>query len=210
MKKLILSIAFCTISMIAMGSGTFRYEGFSGGMMLHTGYVQSHGYYPIAEGAALDFVRPKGAPFGIGGAVKVHLGQHFRVGSEGYVSTLKHGVKGSYCSLGWGGLLMDSHWNIGNFTTFVGGTVGGGRYKNLTLQQPYGFDYEVEPNTSFRSYSVMVLTPFVGFEYAAKCNFHISLKLDYIVNLNHREADFVEGVRIYLGVMFYHLRTHKN
>ena len=30
----------------------------------------------------------KGMPMGIGGVIRLHLGEHFRIGSEGYVSTL--------------------------------------------------------------------------------------------------------------------------
>ena len=45
----------------------------------------------------------KGAPFGVGGAIRVHLGGHFRLGAEGYVSSLKQGVRGSQIKSGWGG-----------------------------------------------------------------------------------------------------------
>ena len=48
--------------------------GYDGGMMLHTGYLQ--GTIPQISHQA------KGMPFGIGGAIKFHIGKHFRVGSE--------------------------------------------------------------------------------------------------------------------------------
>ena len=61
--------------------------GYDGGMMLHTGYLQ--GTIPQISHQA------KGMPFGIGGAIKFHIGKHFRVGSEGYVSNLKQLKNGS-------------------------------------------------------------------------------------------------------------------
>ena len=56
--------------------------GFSGGMMLHTGYLD--GQLPQVG------YRTKGAPFGLGGTLRLHLGQHWMIGGEGYVSTPPH------------------------------------------------------------------------------------------------------------------------
>ena len=54
-------------------------KGFSGGMMVHTGY-QYGGDNPFN----LDISDPT---FGIGGCAKLHLSKHFRAGFEGYFST---------------------------------------------------------------------------------------------------------------------------
>ena len=60
------------------------YQGFSGGMMLHTGYQFGQDRHaPVAAGRSTS---PQGATFGIGGALRVHLWQHLRTGFEGYVS----------------------------------------------------------------------------------------------------------------------------
>ena len=40
---------------------------------------------------------------GIGGVIRLHFGENFRVGSEGYVSTLTQLDNGSYLKYGWGG-----------------------------------------------------------------------------------------------------------
>ena len=52
-----------------------------GGMMVHTGYL--HG-----DLTALNH-KAEGMTFGLGGVLRYHLGNHFRLGGEGYVSTLK-------------------------------------------------------------------------------------------------------------------------
>ena len=55
---------------------------------------------PVIDIAAAVFLS-------IGGVIRLHLGDHFRIGSEGYVSTLSQRGNGSYLKYGWGGLLAD-------------------------------------------------------------------------------------------------------
>ena len=87
------------------------FNGFDGGMMVHTGYLKGNFQqleHPVS-----------GMPFGIGGVIRAHLGNHWRIGGEGYVSTLKQSGNGSYVKYGWGGLLGDFYWVIGRFVPYV-------------------------------------------------------------------------------------------
>ena len=96
-------------------------KGFSGGMMIHSGY-QFGGDNPYGY-------IPKGGTFGLGGVARVHLSKHFRSGFEGYFSTmgLKKGVEsGSHNKVFWTGALADFYWNFGKFYPYAGATVGGG------------------------------------------------------------------------------------
>ena len=72
----ILSISVITISNAQEKKAI---KGFSGGMMVHSGY-QFGGDNPYN----LDISSPT---FGIGGCAKLHLTKHFRTGFEGYFST---------------------------------------------------------------------------------------------------------------------------
>ena len=74
-----------TIATAAQDQKAIR--GFDGGMMLHSGYISGN----------LDGIgyKAKGAPKGIGGVIRMHLGDHFRVGTEGYVSTVDQRCNGS-------------------------------------------------------------------------------------------------------------------
>jgi len=182
------------------------YSGFSGGMMLHTGFVQSRDFaFYNSNGTVRETAKLQGAPFGIGGAIRLHFGEHLRVGSEGYVSTLTYGKNHSYSSVGWGGLLADCAWHINSWTPFVGGTIGGGSVKNLTLLEPTPDDFKLENNsTSYRKYTFMALTPFVGVEYAMTEKVHLVLKVDYLLNLTNWQDDFATGPRVYFGFMFCH------
>ncbi len=205
-----LSTVFVLVLLPFFLSAQMKYSGFDGGMMLHTGYVQGKQITTTDQsGQPLQTITPKGAPFGIGGMAKVHLGKHLRIGAEGYVSNLKYGVKGTFSALGWGGLLADCMWKRGKFTPFIGGTIGGGGYKNMILENNYGDDYVVEDHVSFRHYGLMLITPFVGFEYALTNKVHLSLKLDYIIPVAGRQEDFVTGPRIYFGFMFHRSKTQE-
>ena len=90
------------------------YQGFSGGMMLHTGYLfgQDGNAPKTADGRLCS---PQGALFGIGGALRVHLWKYLRTGFEGFVSTMPSAItdcrdvlkNGSYVRVGCGGVLAD-------------------------------------------------------------------------------------------------------
>ena len=58
-------------------------KGFSGGMMIHSGYLKG-GDIPAGELPTIGEFNPKGATFGIGGVAKIHLTKHFRTGFDGF------------------------------------------------------------------------------------------------------------------------------
>ncbi|MEG1555186.1 MAG: hypothetical protein RR356_00465 [Bacteroidales bacterium] len=180
-----------------------HYKAFSGGMMLHTGYV--FGGKSTVYDAHHNFIgskEMKGTPWGIGGVLRFHFGKHLRIGTEGYSTNLQYGKNGSFVQLGWGGFLMDCQWIIEKFTLFVGGTLGGGGVKNLTLLDNSHTDFVEEGHATYRKYGVGLLTPFMGFEYAVTPKLHLIVKLDYIMNITNPQPDFVTGPRIYFGVLF--------
>ena len=118
MKRLIL-MAICLLIFLSVSAQEKKVlRGFDGGMMVHTGYL-------TGNLNAIDYTA-KGAPMGIGGVIRLHLGDHFRIGSEGYVSTLSQRGNGSYLKYGWGGLLADYYTVIGRFQPYAGLTLGGG------------------------------------------------------------------------------------
>lgn len=188
-----------TFSLSAKAGGRLEYRGFQGGMMLHSGWVDG-GQMEI--GGAMQQMR--GLPKGIGGALKVQLGDHLRVGTEGYTSALAYGDFNSSLSVGWGGLLVD--WAFvgrSGKTSFFGATVGGGSVKNLTLNTEPADDFVAEEGVSFRRYGVPLITPFVGMEYPMTERINVVLKADCLIPLSDA-PDFPLGVRLYVGFMFGH------
>lgn len=191
-------------SLHAATARPLAYSGFQGGMMFHLGYGFS-GEYSLydADGVSLGNFRHSGVPTGVGGALKVNFGRHLRIGGEGYVSTMKFGGNGSYARIGWGGLLADSKWDVGKWTFFVGGMIGGGSQKTLNIINDPHSEYQVS-RSSYRRFSFFALSPFAGVEFALTQKIHLILKTDYLFNVTARRPDFISGPRLYFGIMFCH------
>jgi len=210
MKKLMLLAlilaTFCASAQTSDKPKKMAFAGYGGGMMLHTGFVQSKNFNLYSPNGALwQQMRLKGVPFGIGGAIRVRFGQHLRIGGEGYVSTIQQRKTKSYNSIGWGGLLADCCWIKNKWTFFVGGTLGGGSVKNLILTEAPAQDFLLENGTAaYRKYSFMAATPFLGFEYALMDRIHLIVKADYLFNISNPQTDFTTGPRLYAGITFCH------
>ena len=157
-------------------------KGFSGGMMLHTGYLSGCDN-------PYDF-KPSGATFGIGGVAKLHVSEHFRAGFEGYFSTMglkKEVQSGSFNKLFWTGVLADCFWKIGRFYPYVGATVGGGMETAVYNKKPF-----------------FAVDPFVGVEYAVGEALRLTLKADWLLAVNKDGLNRPMGPRMYFGFIFAH------
>lgn len=171
------------------------FNGFDGGMMLHTGYLYGNFPqlgYPVS-----------GAPFGIGGVIRIHLGNHWRVGGEGYVSTLNQRGNGSYVKYGWGGLLGDFYWTFGRFMPYAGLTLGGGANTNLLIMSKKTDDWKPLENSYYNRQGFFALDPYIGCDYIVSEKFHLTLKADWL-NCFSRSGKIPSGPRLYIGFIFYH------
>lgn len=199
----LVSAIVSTVYAGAQEKGRFAYKGFSGGMMLHSGYVRSGNFHVTGPYGEPHELSMSGIPFGMGGAVRLIFGDHLRIGSEGYVSKLTSGEYDSRIETGWGGILADCVWQLRPFRVFIGGTVGGGSQTETIFLSPAGNDY-VADEIVFRKYRFMALVPFAGLETSLTSKMDLVLKVDWLLNLSGREKDFVSGPRLYLGFMFGH------
>ena len=174
-----------------------RYSGYSGGMMINTGYLFGGKYELDNQTKSI-----KGIPFGIGGAMKFCFGKHLRVGMEGYTTSLGYNSNGSSVSLGWGGVLADCKWDFKKITLFVGLTFGGGSYKHILNTEAQNTN-EDEDVYYLRKTAVMLGVPFAGIEFSVSPRIHIVTKVDMITYLSQWKNDFVKGPRLYVGFLFH-------
>lgn len=181
----------------------FSFNGYTGGMMVHAGYVRS-GAFTISDYQTGDneTLKISGMTKGIGGAVKFKFGEHIRIGGEGYVSTIYYGSKGSFVEFGWGGFLADYSWNLNKWTPFVGLNIGGGSVKNLVFVNKSSGDFIADARIVSRKYGTLSLTPFMGFEYSVTGKISVVFKVDYNSPLGKREDDVTSGVRFHVGMLF--------
>ncbi len=202
-----MKIRILTISILLFASGVVGVfaqdekfiKGFSGGMMVHSGY-QYGGDNPFG----LDISSPT---FGIGGCAKLHLTDHFRTGFEGYFSTApirKGAVSGSHTKLFWTGLLADWFWHCGKLIPYIGATLGGGMETSFFMFDGDKHDWVPEGKTVLHKQPFFVVDPYVGVEYAVGKALRLTLKADWLLALNSDGLNEPMGPRVYFGFIFAH------
>lgn len=195
MRRMVLIALLSLVAVVSGAQGRNGvYRGFDGGMMLHTGYL----FGTVAGGAH----RAKGAPFGIGGTIRVHLGNHFRLGGEGYVSSLKQNSNGSYLKYGWGGILADAYTVVGRFQPYAGVTIGGGAMTTLLMAAAPETEWQSVDGTLYGKQGFLAVDPFVGFDIIVAGPLHFTVKADWLCPI-HKGALLPHGPRFYFGILFY-------
>ena len=182
-------------------SASHVFTGFSGGMMLHAGYLFSDDPTKVFSNTGLgskDYVMglPKsGACFGLGGALRVHLIDHIHLGAEGFVSTMPLMGTGSNVRTGWGGALCDFYGNWGKVRPMIGMTVGGGSMKKLYVPAQDNVVQPTDPsnpadstatiyNSSFVKTPFFFLDPYVGMEIGLTNHIALLIRIDYMLPFN--------------------------
>lgn len=196
MRVLFVVMLLSLSTTITAGNNKFAYNGFDGGMMLHVGYING-------EITPLDY-QANGATKGIGGAIRFHFGDHFRLGTEGYTSSMDLMDNGSYIETFWAGLLADMYIVKGKFMPYAGLTVGAGAATSFLLFEGDGNDWDAEPNTVFNKTGFLALNPYIGCDYIVSDTFHLTLKMDYLQGFSKKELYLPTGPRTYLGFIFFH------
>lgn len=195
MKRIVIIAVVLLAALTASAQEKKLLNGFDGGMMVHTGFLSG----------SLDAIGydAKGAPLGIGGVIRLHIGEHFRVGSEGYVSTLNQRGNGSYLKYGWGGLLADFYTVLGRFQPYAGLTLGGGAMTTLLMFQEPDQAWAPIDGSRFHRQGFMAIDPFVGCDFIVSGPMHLTLKVDYLCALSESRL-LPHGPRLYFGFLFYH------
>ena len=201
MKKILATIfAFLSLNIFAQSAEIDSYNkifnGYDGGMMLHAGYVKTN-VVPLNYAV-------KGVTKGIGGAIRFHFGNHYRIGTEGYVSTLKLMNNGSYMKTFWAGLINDFYWQVGNFMPYVGLTVGGGALTDCFIFDGDNHDWKKESNVVINKTPFFAIDPIIGCDYCLSDAIHLTFKIDYLIGLGNSDLHLPKGARTYIGFIFFH------
>ena len=200
MKRFLTIFIFLTTLISAAGQEKNKaIKGFSGGMMVHSGYLFG-GDNPFNY-------NPKGATFGIGGVARIHLTEHLRTGFEGYFSTmgLEKGVEsGSHNKVFWTGALADWYWKFGIFYPYVGTTIGGGMETAFYMFEGDKHDWLPEAAVVLHKQPFFAVDPFVGCDIAVGEALRITIKTDWLLAINSDGLNRPLGPRIYFGFIFAH------
>jgi len=180
----------------------FAFAGYTGGMMVHTGYMKSAVFLVKDTEEQMHNKQIEGMPFGMGGALKFQFGKHFRVGMEGYMTKIVYEKRGSIFRQGWGGVLADGLWKFGKWTPFVGVCFGGGQVTNLLFLTTSSDSYIADAKVAYQQYPVFLFNPSLGIEFSITPKLTLVFKTEYQVSLKKREPDQPNAVRFYFGAFF--------
>lgn len=188
--KIYLFTALLLIASVSYGQ-THR-ELFRGGMFLHTGFVKN----------SLEDPNVNGFVTGIGGKITFRTGEHFRFGTEGYVSNYGYNENEGQYKLGWGGLLSEYQFNDNRFAPVIGVTLGGGKIHDLYMLK--GNYKDNSPDEAlYKVYASFIVTPHISFEYRLTDSINLVAKADYVFYPgNDYSAYIANGARLYFGVLF--------
>lgn len=203
------------------------FTGFSGGMMLHAGYMFSDSPDKLFSNTGLgsaDYRKnlPRdGVSIGLGGALRIHLINHIHLGAEGFVSTMPLMRTGSNVRTGWGGALCDFYTDWGKVRPLIGLTVGGGTMKRLYVpDEPpvvYGSGTDTTNyNSSYIKTPFFFLDPYVGMEIRLNGHMALMIRIDYMLPFGRTSSSLTSlgqdvkwsnfmtpsGPRLYIGIMF--------
>jgi hypothetical protein len=187
------------------------YQGFSGGMMAHGGYLFGVNTEApkMADGVVCS---PQGGTFGLGGALRVHLWNHLRIGGEGFVSTMNsattnmnHVLKeGSYIRTGFGGVAVDACWRKEKVWPYIGGSIGGGAMRSLYVLEGSQDDWVAEEAAYLHKTPFMYVNPYVGMDWCMTKKVHMTFRIDWMVALHKGDVVKPTGPRLLVGFMFCH------
>ena len=201
-------------------SGIFT--GFSGGMMLHGGYLFAKDPTQVFSNTGLgsfDYVKnlPKdGFCMGLGGTLRAHLINHIHLGAEGFVSTMPLMRTGSNVRTGWGGAMCDFYTDWGKVRPLIGLTVGGGVMKRLFVPDAptvTSADSETNYNASYTKTPFFLLDPYIGMEIGLTNHMALIIRIDYMLPFGTSKSKLTpnvdwgnfmtpSGPRLYVGLMF--------
>lgn len=186
------------------------FQGYSGGMMLHAGYL--FGQNPSAILPSGESISPQGMTTGIGGSLRINLWKHLRVGCEGYVSTMKSGAtdmknvlqSGSYVRTGSGGLIADACWRMEKVWPYIGAAVGGGAMRTLSVVEGTEEDWRPEDFAMLTKQGFGYVDPYIGVDWCMTRRVHLTLRMDWMLAFADKQLVLPTGPRFFFGFMFCH------
>ena len=200
------------------------FTGFSGGMMIHGGYLFAQSPDALFRNSSLTTENIKDLPkdgftMGLGGTLRLHLIDHIHLGGEGHVSFMPLAASGTSIRTGWGGAMCDFYADLGILRPLIGLTVGGGSTRRLYVpddsEQTVTGENNMEYNASFTKTPFFLLDPYVGLEIALG-KVTLLIRADYMLPFGKSDSglfkqdvswdNFISpsGPRLYIGCLFGH------
>jgi hypothetical protein len=112
--------------------------------------------------------------------------------------------KGSYIRTGWGGVIADACWRLEKVWPYIGGSVGGGAMRTLSIVEGSQDDWNPEGVTVLHKQGFGYINPYVGMDYCITRRIHATFRLDWMLAFANKQLVYPTGPRLYIGIMFCH------
>lgn len=199
--------------------------GFTGGMLLHGGYLFAKSPDELFRNASLDQslkalanLPTDGFTYGLGGTLRLHFLDHIHFGAEGYVSNMPLMKSGSNLRTGWGDVYCDIYMRWGRFMPLAGVGIGGGSTKRLYVpadKETVNGEIETTYNSSYTKTPFFLIVPYIGAEITLTSHINLIVKADWLLPFGSKTSGLnigqmvswsnylaPSGPRIYVGVLF--------
>lgn len=169
------------------------FRGIEGGVVFNTGYIFEN-FPEIGYSGG-------GVPLGVGGRGLVILGDHLRVGGEGYMNTMGLDKKGSESIYAFGGAMADFCWKFGPVLAYIGSNIGGGILKNFVSTQQPSHSWE-EVGAYYNKQFVWSAHPYTGVQIRLTNKIALIIQVSYTLPLNGNICKEFNGLNTSIGLQF--------
>jgi len=165
---------------------------FTGGMMLHTSYLQN------ADAARNLF----GMGYGLGGQMSFYVSNRFRLGMEGFTSTKNRNDDLGFYKISWGGFTGAYELGQNRLHIVPAITAGGGKVKDLFFLSVDDTD-RLPDEVIYLVFSDFLVYPSLTLEYSLRSKLTLLLRSDFLFPVfSENRSDFAYGPRFYVGILF--------
>ncbi len=164
---------------------------FGGGMAVQGGLVSIN----LPSDNATGFMT------GVGGRLHFYTGNYVRIGGGGATVNLAYSqdsLKGSYYSMGYGGLTCEGSLPYRKWRFSAGALVGGGAFTNLDIRSKSGDTI----SATFLHHSTFIAGPILTLERSITHSISLMIMGDYLLGSMLGSGHSLGGPKFHIGVLF--------
>ena len=101
-------------------------------------------------------------------------------------------------------MIADACWRLEKIWPYIGGSVGGGAMRTLSIVEGSQDDWLPEEMAVLHKQGFGYVNPYVGMDYCITRRIHATFRLDWMLAFANKQLVYPTGPRLYIGIMFCH------